>query len=86
MKQIAIAFETLHDIMFILGTINNNHLLILPPTYDHVEYYCRKGFLFMFTTSSFRCGLQLFGRRFWMGEKDSWLDIISKLKTWEEDY
>ncbi len=42
MKQISKDFEALHNIPFILGAINGNHIPIIASSYDFVAYYYRK--------------------------------------------
>ena len=44
MKKIAIEFEALYGILFIIGTIDGSHISIIASIYDPVSYYCQKGF------------------------------------------
>jgi hypothetical protein len=44
MKQIALKFEALHIILYIIGAIDGSHISIIAPPYDLVSYYCQKGF------------------------------------------
>jgi hypothetical protein len=43
-KKITIGFECLHGILYILGAINGNHVLVIAPKVDPKSYYCQKGF------------------------------------------
>ena len=44
MKQIALEFECLHEIPYILGAIDGSHIPIIAPSIDHASYHCRKLF------------------------------------------
>jgi hypothetical protein len=44
MKQIALEFESLHGIPYILGAIDGSHIPIIAPSIDPASYYCRKGY------------------------------------------
>ena len=44
MKQIALEFESMHGISYILGAINGSHIPIIAPSIDPASYYCRKRF------------------------------------------
>lgn len=44
MKDIAYGFEALHDVHFILGTINDYHIRILSPSHNLLAYKNRIGF------------------------------------------
>ena len=44
MKQIALEFESLHEIPYILGAIDGSYIPIIAPSIDLASYYCRKGF------------------------------------------
>jgi hypothetical protein len=48
MKKIALEFESLHGILYILGAIDGSHIPIIAPSVDHVSYYCRKGFFWFY--------------------------------------
>ncbi len=43
-KKITIGFECLHEIPYILGAIDGNHVLVIAPKVDPKSYYCQKGF------------------------------------------
>jgi hypothetical protein len=43
-KKITICFECLHEIPYILGAIDGNHVLVIAPKVDPKSYYCQKGF------------------------------------------
>ena len=44
MKRRAVEFESLHGIPYVIGAIDGSHILIVAPSKDSPEYYCRKGF------------------------------------------
>ena len=44
MKQIALKFESLHGIPYILRATDGSHILINVPSINLASYYCRKGF------------------------------------------
>jgi hypothetical protein len=41
-ESIAIEFEALHGILYILKTIDTSHIPIITPPNDLASYYCRK--------------------------------------------
>jgi hypothetical protein len=43
-KQMISKFEALHQIPYIIGTIDGTHILIIVPSTDLGSYHCRKGF------------------------------------------
>ncbi len=45
-KSIATKFEALHGILYVLKTIDGNHIPIIAPPNDLASYYCRKWFYF----------------------------------------
>ena len=42
MKQIVAEFESLHEILYILGAIDDSHIPITAASIDLASYYCRK--------------------------------------------
>ena len=44
MKQIVAEFDNLHEIPYILGTIDGSHIPITASSIDTTSYYCRTGF------------------------------------------
>jgi hypothetical protein len=43
-KKINIRFECLHEIPYIMGAIDGNHVLVIAPKVDPKSYCCQKGF------------------------------------------
>ncbi len=41
-KSIATKFEALHGILYVLRTIDGNHIPIIAPPNEFASYYCRK--------------------------------------------
>jgi hypothetical protein len=44
LRAIAVEFEKLHGIPYIIGVVDGSHIPIIVPSIDPTSYYCRKGF------------------------------------------